>query len=130
MPTKTKKEVEQKIPAKKIAKKEMITGKKLAAKKVPVKKAVSKKHSPSAHQQVMDEKPQVKTIEKIIHRFEKRFVFVPLCDNCEYIPMRINRLVALMTVLVIVLSGIVIAQSQPLEVNQVIANAMSVIAQK
>ncbi len=120
MSTKIKKEVEQKIPVKKVVKKKVAAVKKIATKKAPA----------STHQQVAESKPQVKTIEKIIHRFEKRFVFVPLCDNCEYIPMRIHRLVALMTVLVIVLSGIVIAQSQELEINQVIANAVSVIAQK
>lgn len=129
MPSKTKKEVAEKTPEKKVVKikSAKTTSKKTtsAKKKTPAKKGLS-----AVHKHVAAEPSQVKTIEKIIHRFEKRFVFVPLCDNCEYIPMRINRLVALMTVLVVVLSGIIIAQSQPLEASEVIARAVNIVAQR
>lgn len=100
MPTKTKK-VSQAV--KKVAKKSV---------KKPVKKS-----------------PQ-KPLQKVIYRFEKRFAFIPHCSNCEHIPMRINRLVALMTILVAVLSGIVLAQQQPLAVDRAIVNAVNALSQK
>lgn len=84
-----------------------------------VKKTVAK------HAAIVETKP----VAKIIHRFEKRFVFFPVCTNCDHVPMRINKLVALMTVLVAILSGIVIAQAQPVMVDQVIADAVSVVMQ-
>lgn len=92
--------------------------KKVAPKKKAIKKVVAKKE------------PDAKPIQKIIYRFEKRFAFIPSCTNCEHVPMRINRLVALMTILVTVLSGIVIAQSRPMQVDRIIANAISAVAQK
>lgn len=77
------------------------------------KKAVAKK------------KPVAKKIEKIIYRFNKRFVFVPKCSNCDHVPMRINKLVAMMSVLVAILSGIVIAQSQVVDLSTLLVHAAS-----
>lgn len=94
MPTKTKSDGKKKVASKK----------KPMAKKSTVLKAIS-------------------PVEKIIYRFHKRFVFVPKCSNCDHVPMRINRLVALMTVLVAVLSGLVIAQSQPVDLSNLLVQA-------
>lgn len=115
MPTKTKK-----APAKKVS----------AKKKAPVKAKKSTIKKPTSmlavmvheheHEDDHDHDALNTPVEKIIHRFEKRFVFVPSCSNCDHVPMRINRLVALMTVLVAVLSGMVIAQSQSIDLTQLL----------
>lgn len=98
MPTKTKSDAKKKVVLKKKA--------------VAKKPAVIKAQSP---------------VEKIIYRFHKRFVFVPKCSNCDHVPMRINKLVALMTVLVAVLSGMVIAQVQPVDLSNLLVQAQSSI---
>lgn len=64
-------------------------------------------------------------VEKIIYRFQKQSVFVPKCSNCDHVPMRINNLVALMTILVAVLSGMVIAQVQPVDLSNLLVQAQS-----
>jgi hypothetical protein len=90
-------------------KKEEEKNKKNVVKKSAVKKvAVAKSTSP---------------VEKIIYRFNRQFVFVPKCSNCDHVPMRINRLVALMTVLVVILSGMVIARSQVFDLNNLLVQA-------
>lgn len=81
-----------------------------------IKKSVKKKAP--AKKKVKAASP----IEKIIYRFQKRFVFVPKCSNCEHVPMRINKLIALMTILVVVLSGIVIAQSQVIDLSTLLVH--------
>lgn len=96
MPTKSKSEAKKKTMAKK----------KPAAKKSAVMKVVS-------------------PVEKIIYRFQKRFVFVPKCRNCDHVPMRINKLVALMTVLVVVLSGMVIVQAEPVDLSTLLVQVES-----
>lgn len=90
-------------------------------KKASAKKAVAKKKAPAKAKKLKAKTVEpVTPVEKIIHRFEKRFVFVPSCSNCDHVPMRINRLVAMMTVLVAVLSGMVIAQSQSVDLTQLL----------
>lgn len=112
MPTKTKKETVKKTPAKK--------KKSVAKKKAPAKKKSAHMLSVVVHEHDEQDASVLAPVERIIHRFEKRFVFVPSCTNCEHIPMRINRLVALMTVLVAVLSGIVISQGQAIDLTNIL----------
>jgi len=54
------------------------------------------------------------------HTFQKRLIFVGTCNNCDHLPMRINKLVALMSYLILILSSIVIAQANPLDVSGLI----------
>ena len=115
MPTKTKKEVKQSSAKKKTATTKTATK---TVRKKAVKKTTKKVVMTHLHEE--DETSQLAPMEKIIHRFEKRFVFVPLCSNCDHVPMRVNRLVALMTVLVVVLSGIIITQAQSIDLTSIL----------
>ncbi len=97
------------MPTKTKWKKEVGSRKKEVEKKTVVKKPTVKKAS--------------SPVEKIIYRFNRQFVFVPKCSNCDHVPMRINKLVALMTILVAVLSGMVIAQSQIVDLSTLLVHA-------
>ena len=100
------------MPSKTKEKKEVRSKKKEVGKKKPAAKkaVVAKTFLP---------------VEKIIYRFNKRFVFVPKCSNCDHVPMRINKLVALMAVLVAVLSGMVIAQDQVVDLSRLLVYAVT-----
>lgn len=108
MPTKTKKSVTKKPVMKK---KPLAKKKPIVKKSSHVLKAVSHEH---------EEHVPARPIEKIIYKFQKHFVFIPKCSNCEHVPMRINKLVALMAVLVGLLSGMVIAQADPINLNELL----------
>ncbi|MBI5369749.1 hypothetical protein HZA85_00955 [Candidatus Uhrbacteria bacterium] len=95
---------------------------KASAKKAATKKPASAKKA--VHASVHESVP-TQPVQKIIYQIQKRFVFVPKCSNCDHVPMRINGLVALMTILVAMLSGMVIAQSQPARLVGAMAQAAS-----
>ncbi|MBM5789564.1 hypothetical protein FJZ23_00505 [Candidatus Parcubacteria bacterium] len=126
MPAKTKKEPVPTKTKKEPVKKNASAKVKTKVKKAPAKKTKAKSSAPvlavmvHEHEETQEQEAPITPVEKIIHRFEKRFVFVPSCHNCEHMPMRINRLVALMTVLVAVLSGLVIAQTQSVDLTQLL----------
>ncbi len=96
---------------------------KRTSKKIPTKK--SKK---SLTKITTEEMPLVGMVEQIhtdinreadhpndhmVQKFQKRFVFVGSCSNCEHLPMSVGSLVALMFFLVATLSGIVLVQMDP-----------------
>ncbi len=106
MPTKIKS-----VGKKKAAAKKQPVAKKPAVKKVVVSKTVVEK--------------MASPVEKIIYRFKRQFVFVPKCSNCDHVPMRINKLVALMSILVAILSGMVIAQGQFVDLSTLLVHVVS-----
>lgn len=79
----------------------MSTKKIIKRKKTVAKKSVAK---------IVEKKIEPKVLQQI----EKQFVFVGSCGSCEHLPMPVNALVAVLTVAVIILSGIVIVQSKPI----------------
>lgn len=46
-------------------------------------------------------------------KIEHRIVFVGTCANCEHVPMPIGHLIAVFSLMVFMLSGIVLYQSEP-----------------
>lgn len=108
--------------AKKLTVKKKTVSKKKVAKQAPqpVLTLIEHQHDED-HADHLDEKP--------IQKFEKRFIFVGTCNNCEHLPMRINKLVALMSVLVAVLSGMVIAESAPLDLQGLMNGVQSISMQ-
>lgn len=136
--TTAKKKTTKKVTAKKPAAKKA-TAKKTAAKKPVAKKVTAKRTAPKKTEAVMSAKeereikkevsqarkeviasvetaPVVTVTEKRIEGHHKpaevhrRIVFIGTCSNCDHVPMRVNKLLALMSLIIFVLSGIVMAQ--------------------
>ncbi len=127
--TVAKKPVAKKTAAKKpAAKKKAVAKKKPVAKKVTAKKPVAKK--PVAKQtvelkiektvqQVVEEAIEMKapivsvTESKVTHEpvpveVHRKIVYIGTCRNCDHIPMRAEKLVAVLSIMIAILSGIVI----------------------
>ncbi len=113
MPAKTKKVSASSAPAKKVVAKSV-------AKKVSAKKRVTKKSSPvvMVEEQMV---PVVTVVEKEVHtphgpvEVHHKYVFIGTCRNCEHMPMSVNTLVAVLSVAITVLSGMLISTSLPLD---------------
>ena len=112
MPTKTKTKVR--------VQKEV---KKPVGKKKPVMKKSSPVHKSESHHHASKTFVPEHPIEKIIYKFQKHFVFIPRCQNCHHAPMRVDKLVAIMAILVGVLSSIVIAQFEPISFSELLVEA-------
>lgn len=110
MPTKKKPATPQATspvaPVKSVSKKKM-------KKSIP-KSSVQKKTKPMAAMDapVLMEETEVHkpnhTVE--IHR---KFVLVGVCSNCHHMPMRANKLVALLSLALLILSGMIIFDTAP-----------------
>jgi len=142
-PAKTKKVAAKKAAPKKATKKKSVVKKKAAktiTKKKVVKKAAAKKVVAKARaeaKKAIADAPVVTITEKRITRANKpveihrRVVFVGSCSNCDHLPVRVSKLMALFTLIIAVLSGVIISQSLPLDftahtvVYEYLSNALS-----
>ena len=113
MPAKTKKVSASSAPAKKVVAKSV-------AKKASAKKRVAKKSVPvvTVEEQLV---PVVTVVEKEVHthhgpvEVHHKYVFIGTCRNCEHMPMGVNKLVAVLSIAITVLSGMLISTSLPLD---------------
>ena len=149
-PAKTKKVTAKKAAPKKAAKKKSVAKKKPAAKKKAaaktttkkkvVKRAAAKKVVAKARaeaKKAIADAPVVTITEKRIVRankpveIQRRVVFVGSCSNCDHLPVRVSKLMALFTLIIAVLSGVIISQSLPIDftahtvVYEYLSNALS-----
>ncbi|MBI4435491.1 hypothetical protein HY630_02370 [Candidatus Uhrbacteria bacterium] len=93
--------------------------KKAAAKKVSAKKPAAKKSAPivKVEEQTV---PVVTVIEREAHtahgpvEIHRKYVFIGSCRNCEHMPMSVNELVAVLSVVIVILSGMLISTSLPM----------------
>lgn len=92
--------------------------KKVAAKKAPAKKVASKK--PAVSVKVEEHiVPVVTVVEKEIHtahgsvEVHHKYVFIGTCRNCDHMPMSANKLVAVLSLAIAILSGMLISTSLP-----------------
>lgn len=107
MPSKTKKVTVVSAPAKKPA-----------AKKTPAKKRVAKKPAPvvKVEEQVV---PVVTIVEKEVAtshgpvEVHHKYVFIGTCRNCDHMPMSVNKLVGVLSVAILILSGMLISTAFP-----------------
>jgi len=127
----------KKVVAKKkvVTKKKPATKKKVAAKKKSVakkvktlKKSVAKKTIKEVRKdaiKAVEHAPMVTVTEKRIEHANKpvevhrRVVFVGTCANCDHVPMRVGKMLALMSLIIFVLSGIIIVQAPGLELPSI-----------
>lgn len=123
-PVAKKKTVAKKKPAaKKKAVKKTTAKKKPAAKKTKTTNAVKptaiKKEVAAIRKEVaaaVAEAPLVSVTEERIERpnrkteVHRRIVFVGTCSNCDHVPVRVNKLLALLSVIIFALSAIVILE--------------------
>lgn len=118
-----KKAVLKKAEAKKPVAKKTAPAKKPVAKiitkKETVKPAVAKKIIAKAREEVkqaVEEAPVVTITETQIMQTNKpvevyrKVVFVGHCTNCEHLPVRVSKLLAVFCILIAVLSGIIISK--------------------
>lgn len=71
----------------------------VAKKKVATKKVVAKKQA---------------TVEPEVHR---KYVLLGVCSSCDHLPLRANKLVMLLSLVIFVLSGMLISISAPLDID-------------
>ncbi|MCR4314665.1 MAG: hypothetical protein NUV84_05495 [Candidatus Uhrbacteria bacterium] len=92
--------------------------KKVVAKKAPAKKRVAKKSTPvvKIEEQIV---PVVTVVEKEVHtahgsvEVHHKYVFIGTCRNCDHMPMNVSKLVAVLSVAIMILSGMLISTSLP-----------------
>lgn len=93
--------------------------KKPVAKKVPIKKRVAKKpvQVVKVEEQVV---PIVTVVEKEVHtahdpvEVHHKYVFIGTCRNCDHMPMSVNKLVAVLSIAIAILSVMLISTSLPM----------------
>lgn len=108
MPAKTKKVSVSSVPAKKSV-----------AKKAAAKKRAAKKPAPvvKVEEQVV---PVVTVVEKEVRtahgpvEVHHKYVFIGTCRNCDHMPMSVNKLVAVLSIAIAILSGMLISTSTPI----------------
>lgn len=123
---KTKKVVTKKVSKKKPAVKKTATKKTVAKKESVVKKKlVAKKTAAKAIKTVVEELPVIDILEEQkdhgrMTKIRHRIVFVGSCKNCEHIPMKVSGLIAVMSLIIAVLSGMLLTQSSSFDWNSAI----------
>lgn len=118
-----KKSVAKKSPAKKTSAKKAVAKKSVAkkspAKKSVAKKAVAKKESGLIIEIEEQTVPVVTIVEKQVHsarpvtRVLHKVVFLGSCRSCEHMPMGVNKLVGVLSIVIAILSGLLISVSVP-----------------
>ena len=95
---------------------------KSTAMKSPKKKLIATVKKSALKKKSVSKKKLVSTpvLAFIEHEHEKEISLKPVlsvgtCSNCEHLPMHAGQLVALMSYLILLLSGIVIAQAVPFD---------------
>lgn len=117
MPVKTKKVSVSSALAKEASAKKPVA--KLVTKKAPAKKRVAKKLKPvvKVEEQVV---PVVTVVEKEVQtahgpvEVHHKYVFIGTCRNCDHMPMSANKLVAVLSIAIAILSGLLISTSLPM----------------
>lgn len=107
------------VPAakKSIVKKPLAKKKKSSAKKAVAKKPFAQTVSFKVEEQTV---PVVTVIEKEAHtshgpvEVHHKYIFIGACRNCDHMPMSANKLVAVLSIAIAILSGIVISKSLPM----------------
>ena len=109
MPVKTKKVSVSPAPVKKPV-----------AKKASAQKRVIKKSTPvvKVEEQIV---PVVTVVEKDVQtahgpvEVHHKYVFIGTCRNCDHMPMSANKLVAVLSIAIAILSGLLISTSLPID---------------
>lgn len=118
MPTKTKKVSASPSPIKKSPAKKSVAKKPVRTKA----KVTSRKTGPAANVTMkMEEQtvPVVTVVEKQVHtshgpiEVHHKYVFIGSCRNCEHLPIGVNKLVAVLSLTIAILSGLLISASLP-----------------
>jgi hypothetical protein len=117
----------KKSPAKKTASATKPSVKKISPKKVSSKRTVAKKNSPlsavEVDQSIMFSAPSVTILENEVHHadrpleIQRKIILVGVCRNCDHMPMGVNKLVAVLSLAIAVLSGMLIYSSSPTQLR-------------
>jgi len=121
MPPKTKKassSSEEKVVVKSAMKKS--PAKKVTSKKSVAKKSTAKKVAPVMQVNVEEQVvPVVTVIEKEIQtshgpvEVHHKYVFIGTCRNCDHMPMGVNKLVGVLSIAILILSGMLVSTALP-----------------
>lgn len=76
----------------------------------PVTKPMAKKKS--ATKKVAAKKPA-----SVEHQVHHKYVLMGVCSSCDHLPMRANKLVAMLSFVIVLLSGMIISMSAPLDLD-------------
>lgn len=126
MPAKTKKVSASPAPTKKVVAKSGLKAGSGSAGNAPVKKVVAKrtaakKMKPAVSVKVEEQiVPVVTVIEKEVPtahgpvEVHHKYVFIGTCRNCNHMPMSANKLVAVLSLAIAILSGLLISTSLPI----------------
>ena len=120
MPAKTKKVSASPTPTKKVVAKSGLKAGSSFAGKASAKKRVTKGPVPvvKIEEQVV---PVVTVVEKEVHtahgpvEVHHKYVFIGTCRNCDHMPMSANKLVAVLSIAIAILSGMLISTSLPID---------------
>lgn len=93
----------------------------LQAGKAVVKKVIVKKVKPAVSMKIEEQMvPVVTVVEKEVHtshgpvEVHHKYVFIGTCRNCDHMPMSANKLVAVLSIAIAILSGMLISTSLPM----------------
>jgi hypothetical protein len=131
MPTKTKKisSASKKTVKKTVAKKKAAPKKKVASRKKPVaKKSATKKVATKKATTKKVTKPSTKKskekMQTVVLKFDakqepvvqvhRKYIWIGTCKNCDHMPMSANKLVAVLSIAIAILSGLLISTSLPM----------------
>ncbi len=116
--------VKKKSPAKKTTGAVKPPVKKASPKKVSSKKTVVKKNTPisiAKEEPMMFSAPSIAILENEIHHankpveIQRKIILVGTCRNCDHMPMGVNKLVAVLSLAIALLSGMLIYSSSPMQ---------------
>lgn len=92
-----------------------------SAGKTTAKKTVVKKSAPSVSVKVEQESvPVVTIVEKEVHTVDgpvevrHKYVFIGSCRSCDHMPISANKLVAVLSIAIAILSGLLISTTVPM----------------
>ncbi|MBI2473011.1 hypothetical protein HYV70_00440 [Candidatus Uhrbacteria bacterium] len=114
----------KKSPVKKTVNTTKPSVKKASPKKVSSKKTVVKKSgsiSIAKEEPMMFSAPSVAILENEIHHankpveIQRKIILVGTCRNCDHMPMGVNKLVAVLSLAIALLSGMLIYSSSPMQ---------------
>ncbi len=70
-----------------------------------------------AKRHAVKKKTVVKKSATVEHKVHHKYVLLGVCSACDQLPMRANKLVALLSFVIVVLSGMLIYLSAPLDLD-------------
>ncbi len=74
-------------------------------------------NKPAAKKKTVAKKATVKRPANVEHQVHHKYVLLGVCSSCNHLPMRANKLVTLLSFVIIVLSGMLIYMLVPLDFN-------------